>query len=93
MKNSNMKNKKGSSDAEKGLLGRFQTETKNTIFGVLFVLLKEEDSSIIVTIIVHFFLFLQLLIFPFNEHVTIFHSQIPRLARPQKFPIGSKELL
>lgn len=93
MKNSNGPNKQGSSGTEKGLLGRFQTEWKNTIFGVFFVLLKEENSSIFVTIIVHFFLFLQLLIFPFSENVTIFYSQIPRLADPRKISIGSKELL
>jgi inner membrane protein involved in colicin E2 resistance len=63
-------NNKSSLDSEKSLLEKLESELKTIIFGVLFILLKEEDSSLILAMLVSFWMFLQLLIFPFHQNVS-----------------------
>ena len=43
-------NNKSSLDSEKSLLEKLESELKTIIFGVLFILLKEEDSSLILAL-------------------------------------------
>jgi hypothetical protein len=63
-------NNKSSLDSENSLLEKLESELKTIIFGVLFILLKEEDSSLILAMLVSFWMFLQLLIFPFHSNVS-----------------------
>jgi len=60
---------KNAIDSEMGTFEKFEAELKNNIFGILFVLLKEQETSIYTSFILAAIQFLQLLIFPF--HATI----------------------
>lgn len=62
-------NNKSSLDSEKSLTEKIELEIKHIIFGVLFTLLKEEETSKLFAIIISFCMFLQLLIFPFNPNI------------------------
>jgi len=59
-------------DTDLGTFERFEIEVKNTIFGVLFVLLKEQEISVYTALILAVIQFLQLLIFPFHNTVKLF---------------------
>jgi len=59
-------------DLELGTFERFEIEVKNTIFGVLFVVLKEQEISVYTAVILAVIQFLQLLIFPFHKTVSFF---------------------
>ena len=48
---------------------KFEKEAKETMFGVLFLLLKEEEKSLWKVIIMLLIDFCQLLTFPFNPNV------------------------
>ena len=67
--NENNNNNKNNLDNEMGAYEKFESELKNTIFGVLFVLLKEQEVSIYGSFLIAFIQFIQLLIFPFHETV------------------------
>lgn len=77
---------KNNLDSEKSLLERFEAKYKKTYFWALFVLLKEEDSSILLTMISALIMFLQLQIFPFHPNVRLpgensgFHSSAVKTA-------------
>ena len=60
---------KNNLDTEKSFLETIESRYKTTYFWALFVLLKEEDNSIIFTILGALILFFQLLIFPFHPNV------------------------
>lgn len=60
---------KNNLDTEKSFLESLESRYKTTYFWSLFVLLKEEDNSIIFTILGALILFFQLLIFPFHPNV------------------------
>ena len=66
----NDNNNKNNVDSEQGAFEKFETELKNTIFGVLFVLLKEQEVSIYIYFILSIIQFLQLMIFPFHTTVS-----------------------
>jgi hypothetical protein len=66
---SNDNNNRNNLDSELGAFEKFEQELKNTIFGVLFVLLKEQEISIYTTLILAIIQFIQLLIFPFHETI------------------------
>jgi len=68
---SNDNNNRNNIDSELGAFEKFEQELKNTIFGVLFVLLKEQEISIYTTLILALIQFIQLLIFPFHETVSL----------------------
>lgn len=61
---------KNNLDTEKSFLESIESKYKDTYFWALFVLLKEEDNSIIFSIIGAFITFLQLLIYPFHPNVS-----------------------
>jgi hypothetical protein len=67
--NSNSNANKNAIDSEKSAFERFESELKNTIFGVLFVLLKDEEVSIWITFIFTFIEFFQIITFAFHENV------------------------
>ncbi len=54
---------------EKTTFEKFEDNLKNSIFGVLFVLLKEEDGSVYLELVLILFELLQLMVYPFNENV------------------------
>ena len=56
-------------DSEKTAFEKFEQELKGTIFGVLFVLLKDEDTTFWKLVTMMFIDFVQLLNFPFNTSV------------------------
>lgn len=56
---------------EKTPFEKFEETFKNSIFGVLFVLLKEEDGSVYLELVLIFFELVQLLVYPFNENVNL----------------------
>ena len=56
-------------DNEKSAFERFEIGLKNTIFGVLFVLLKDEEMSIYGSFLIAFIQFIQILMFPFHPEV------------------------
>lgn len=60
---------KNNLDTEKSFLESIESRYKDTYFWALFVLLKEEDSSIIFSILGALITFLQLLIYPFHPNV------------------------
>ena len=60
---------KNSIDNEKSTFERFESELKNTIFSVLFVLLKEDDMNIWWSFVITLIEFFQILIFPFHGQV------------------------
>src|SRR5690348_2163619 len=62
-------NNKNNIDSEKGAFERFESELKTTIFGVLFMLLKDEEMSIYTSIIIAVIQFLQILYFPFHPEI------------------------
>jgi hypothetical protein len=68
---------KGSLHPDKGIFKKFGQEVQSLVFGVLFVLLKEEDTSIIIPLIINGFQFFQLLIFPFHPKVPFPHPTFP----------------
>jgi hypothetical protein len=59
-------NNKTNIDSEKGAFERFETELKNSIFGVLFLILKDDEMSIVLAFIISVIQFLQILYFPFH---------------------------
>jgi len=59
-------------DNEQGTLEKLEIEVKNTIFGVLFVLLKEREVSIYIWFLISIIQFVQIIVFPF--HPTVSHS-------------------
>ena len=69
LKTNNSNNNKSSIDNEKSTFERFESELKNSIFGVLFVLLKDEETSIYGSFLVGLIQFLQMLLFPFHSEV------------------------
>lgn len=71
LKTSNATNSKNSFDSEKSSFEKFEADVKNAIFGVLFVLLKEEEMSIWVASIISIIEFFQILLFPFHYQVTL----------------------
>ncbi len=56
---------------EKSAFEKFEENVKKIIFGVLFVLLKSQDFSIVVDVILLIFEILQFMWFPFNSQVTL----------------------
>lgn len=54
---------------EKTKFEKLEENIKNSIFGVLFVLLKEEDGSVYLELVLIGFELLQLLVYPFNQYV------------------------
>jgi len=66
---SNDNNNRNNIDSELGAFEKFEQELKNTIFGVLFVLLKEQEISIYTTLILALIQWIQLLIFPFHDTI------------------------
>ena len=66
---------KNNLDSEKSFFEKFEAKYKKTYFWALFVLLKEEDSSIILALLGALITFLQLLIFPFHPNVS-FRTQL-----------------
>ena len=56
-------------DSDKSWFEKIETELKNIIFGALFILLKEEESSLIIALLYSFWMFLQILYFNFHEKV------------------------
>jgi hypothetical protein len=69
LKAGNTLNNKTNLDGEKSFLENMEAKYKNTYFWALFVLLKEENSSIILTILSAFITFLQVMIYPFHPNV------------------------
>ena len=69
---------KNNLDSEKSVLERFESRYKNTYFWALFVVLKEEDSSLILALLGSIILFFQLLIFPFHPSVSTPISPTPQ---------------
>lgn len=72
LRETNDSNNKNLIDVEMGALEKFESEVKNTIFGVLFLILKENEVSIYVTILFMLIQFVHLLIFPFHTTVRLF---------------------
>jgi len=56
---------------EKTTFEKFEENLKNSVFGVLFVLLKEEDGSVNLEVVLIMFELLQLLVYPFNSNVIL----------------------
>jgi len=56
-------------DNEQGTLEKLEVEMKNTIFGVLFVLLKEREVSIYIWVVISVIQFLQIIVFPFHPTI------------------------
>ena len=54
---------------EKTRFEKLEENIKYSIFGVLFVLLKEEDGSVLLELVLIGFELLQLLVYPFNQYV------------------------
>ena len=48
---------------------KFEMKLKESVFGVLYVLLKDDHSSLILHLVLQTIEFLQLMIFPFDEIV------------------------
>ena len=69
MKAVNNSGNKSSFDAEKSQLEKMEAEIKSSTFGVLFVLLKDEDTSIVVAFFFALIQFLQISLFAFHENV------------------------
>jgi hypothetical protein len=65
----NNDNNRNNIDSELSAFEKFEIEVKNTIFGAVFVLLKETELSAYTTYILMFIQFLQLLIFPFHDTI------------------------
>jgi len=65
----NNDNNKNAIDSEMGTFEKFEAELKNNIFGILFVLLKEQETSIYTSFILAAIQFLQLMIFPFHDTI------------------------
>ena len=59
---------------EKTTFEKFEENFKNSIFGVLFVLLKEEDGSEYLEFVLIVFELLQLMIYPFNQYVILLNN-------------------
>ena len=66
----NNENNKNNIDNEMGALEKFESEVKNTIFGINFVILKEYEISIYFSALLTLIQFLQLLTFPFHTTVS-----------------------
>lgn len=62
-------------DGDKSAFEKFEIELKNTVFGVLFVLLKEEEGSIWISSLFVFIEFFQILGFTFSAEVISSLSQ------------------
>src|SRR3990167_3164356 len=62
-------NNKNNLDTEKSFLESIEAKYKTTYFWSLFVLLKEEDNSMIFSILGSFVTFFQLLIYPFHANI------------------------
>lgn len=56
-------------DREKNSYERLKNEIKTSLFGVFFVMLKEEDTALPLVILMEFIDFFQILIFPFHSSV------------------------
>lgn len=56
-------------DNEQGTLEKLEIEVKNTIFGVLFVLLKEREVSIYIWFLISIIQFVQIIVFPFHPTI------------------------
>lgn len=54
---------------EKTTFEKFEENLKNSIFGVLFVLLKEEEGSVYLELVLILFELIQLMVYPFNKYV------------------------
>ena len=61
-------------DGEIGVFKKFRLEAKNTLFGILFIALKGQETSIYTFAILICIQLLQLLIFPFHPSVSIWFS-------------------
>jgi hypothetical protein len=61
---------KNNMDLEKSFFEKFEARYKKMYFWALFVLLKEEDTSLVISLISAFITFLQLQIFPFHPNVS-----------------------
>jgi hypothetical protein len=75
---------KNNLDTEKSFLETIESKYKTTYFWALFVLLKEEDNSIIFTILGALILFFQLLIFPFHPNVVLVSLRSTPSGNPSK---------
>jgi hypothetical protein len=64
---------------EKTRFEKLEENIKNSIFGVLFVLLKEEDGSVLLELILIGFELLQLLVYPFNRNVKINRNYLNKM--------------
>jgi hypothetical protein len=58
---------------EKTPFEKFEENLKNSIFGVLFVLLKEEEGSVYLELVLILFELLQLMVYPFNKNVNLIY--------------------
>ena len=63
-------------DHEKSAYETFEEDFKNSIFGVLYLLLQDEESSMFWTITTIFIQFLQICTFPFHPNVPLPHPHI-----------------
>ena len=72
LKTNNPNDNRNNLDNEKSAFERFEIEIKNTIFGVLFVLLKDEEMTIYGSFLIAFIQFIQILMFPFHPQVRIY---------------------
>jgi hypothetical protein len=57
--------------ADKSPFEKLEENVKKILFGVLFVLLKSQDFSIVTDVILLIFEILQFMWFPFNSQVTL----------------------
>jgi hypothetical protein len=64
-------NNKNNLDTESSFLESLEAKYKSTYFWALFVLLKEEDNSIIFSILGALITFFQLIIYPFHPNVRL----------------------
>ena len=69
LKTNHSNNNKTNIDSEKSAFERFESELKNSIFGVLFILLKDEEISIYGSFVIGLIQVLQMLLFPFHSEV------------------------
>lgn len=71
-KSGNGLSNKNSLDTEKSFLDNLEARYKNNYFWALFVLLKEEDTSMIFSVLGAVISFFQLMIYPFHSNVHLF---------------------
>ena len=69
LKTNKSNSNKNNINNEKSAFERFESDLKNSIFGVLFILLKDEETSIYGSFLIGLIQVLQILLFPFHSEV------------------------